>query len=250
MGPEQRARMRSACLEYRGCTTVPTISPVPSFAPSIVPTVTPSVSEVPSAFPTTSLPPSLSAVPTEALCPDSGDGEVVITIVFDQYQSETTWALVDECDSTAVLEGGPYLSTDTDVEVRECVTDSFYVWTIYDSYSDGICCGYGEGSYEIKWNGQVVGSGSDFGSSESVTFGSPCLSSPSGVPNEEPTSPTGAPNEEPTSPTECSTVSCAIFNLVDAIIGLICEVIDCAALQPFIDLYEALVQLICVFLSC
>merc|ERR1712038_23983 len=169
----------------------------------------------------------------EALCPDPGDGEVVITILFDEWQSETTWALVDQCDSTVVLEGGPYSSTDTDVEVRECVTDSSYVWTIYDSYSDGICCGYGEGSYEMKWNGQVVGSGGDFGSSESVTFGSSCLSSPSGVPNEEP-------------PTECSTISCAIFNVI---IGLICTVIDCAVFQRFIDLYGALVQLICIFLS-
>ena len=45
-----------------------------------------------------------------------------------------------------------------------------YQFTIFDVYSDGICCAYGEGSYSVTLNGEVVASGGDFGASETSTF--------------------------------------------------------------------------------
>jgi hypothetical protein len=33
---------------------------------------------------------------------------------------------------------------------------------IYDSYGDGICCGYGQGSYTVTFQGNVIVSGGQF----------------------------------------------------------------------------------------
>jgi hypothetical protein len=42
--------------------------------------------------------------------------------------------------------------------------------TVYDSWGDGICCGYGEGNYELTVAGEVVASGASFGSEEITEF--------------------------------------------------------------------------------
>jgi hypothetical protein len=49
--------------------------------------------------------------------------------------------------------------------------DGCYTFTIFDSAGDGICCGFGQGSYNLEdENGAVIISGGNFGSSESVSF--------------------------------------------------------------------------------
>ena len=45
-----------------------------------------------------------------------------------------------------------------------------YQFTIFDSFGDGICCAFGEGSYSVSLDGEVVLSGGDFDSSESGSF--------------------------------------------------------------------------------
>jgi hypothetical protein len=44
------------------------------------------------------------------------------------------------------------------------------VWTIYDQWGDGICCGFGNGSYELMLDGEIIANGGNFGGSESVNF--------------------------------------------------------------------------------
>ena len=52
-----------------------------------------------------------------------------------------------------------------------CVPEnSNLTFTIYDSYGDGICCGYGAGSYQVTTCGATYASGGNFGSSESTSF--------------------------------------------------------------------------------
>ena len=45
-----------------------------------------------------------------------------------------------------------------------------YNFSIFDSFGDGICCAYGEGSYSVTLDGEIVASGGDFGSSETTGF--------------------------------------------------------------------------------
>jgi len=95
-------------------------------------------------------------------CP--GQSLVEINITQDNYPGETTWDLVA---------GGNTVATGTTNDASVCVpTGSCIVFTIHDTYGDGICCEYSiDGSYEVKLDGVVVGSGGDFNYSESVIVG-------------------------------------------------------------------------------
>lgn len=102
-----------------------------------------------------------------------------------------------------------------------CIPPAEYTFTITDAFGDGICCGFGSGSYKVKFQGNVVKEGSSFGSSEATTFGTcnattetPTVvptDSPTGAPTHNPTAaptrnPTNAPTGTPTVPN--SSVSC------------------------------------------
>ena len=45
-----------------------------------------------------------------------------------------------------------------------------YEFSIFDTFGDGICCAYGEGSYSVTLDGEVVASGGDFANSEVSSF--------------------------------------------------------------------------------
>lgn len=90
---------------------------------------------------------------------------ISISLTTDAYGSETSWTLVDISTNTTLASGGPYSNLnaagtteqnipDVDVDGTGC-----YVFTIYDSYGDGICCNYGNGSYSVSYDGTVMGSG-------------------------------------------------------------------------------------------
>lgn len=93
----------------------------------------------------------------------------------DLYGSETTWNLKNQA-GTILYSGGPY--TDT-TGLPALITQNWtlannncYTFTINDAYSDGICCNYGTGYYDIKsTDGTViVASGASFGATESKVF--------------------------------------------------------------------------------
>ena len=102
--------------------------------------------------------------------------EITITIILDNYPEETSWDIQDD-NNNVVASGGTYgyLPDGSTVTVDVCLNDGCYDFTIYDSYGDGICCGYGNGSYEVTdANNNVLASGGQFGSSETTNF---CLNS-------------------------------------------------------------------------
>ncbi len=86
-----------------------------------------------------------------------------VNIVEDTYPSETTWTVFDEAGESLVsgdVSGG-----------EVCVAEGCYNFTFYDSYGDGICCAYGEGSYAlVHSNGATLASGGDFDSEETTSF--------------------------------------------------------------------------------
>merc|ERR1711865_224876 len=65
-----------------------------------------------------------------------------------------------------------------------------------DAYGDGVCCQYGQGSYEITMNGEVQVSGGEFGSQKEEEFGS-CDSNPNPPPADPPVA---APTQPPVAP--------------------------------------------------
>ncbi|KAA3630285.1 MAG: hypothetical protein DWQ02_18175, partial [Bacteroidetes bacterium] len=107
-----------------------------------------------------------------APCPCYDNG-VTLTINLDNYPEETSW-IIRNSGGTTVASGGTYGSQpdgSTVVEVA-CLVDGCYDFIIYDSYGDGICCGYGNGSYILTddSDGSTLASGGNFGSSETTNF--------------------------------------------------------------------------------
>lgn len=78
---------------------------------------------------------------------------VQIQIVTDQYGSETTWELYD-ADFNLIASGGPFDDLDgagiTEQEPFDiCLTSGSYTFVAYDSESDGMNAGLGEGFYRL-----------------------------------------------------------------------------------------------------
>lgn len=96
--------------------------------------------------------------------------DVSIELILDDWGSETTWEL--SRDGVVLLEGGPYEDdADQTLELETtCLADGCYVFTIYDTANDGICCGYGNGSYTVLSNGEPVITGGEFTSVDSDFF--------------------------------------------------------------------------------
>ncbi len=101
---------------------------------------------------------------------DAGETEVTISILTDNYGSETTWTITGQGGTPVYGSGGPYANNQT-YNTNVCVPDGpIIVFTIFDSYGDGICCGFGSGSYTVSANGSTVASGGQFGSSDETSF--------------------------------------------------------------------------------
>jgi hypothetical protein len=97
---------------------------------------------------------------------------VSIDIIIDDYGSETTWEINDGAGNI-LYTGGPY-SDGNDGTLESTVVclgmDECYNFVIYDSYGDGICCSYGNGSYTVSYNGSVYASGGTFNDEETTNF--------------------------------------------------------------------------------
>ena len=108
------------------------------------------------------------------------NGLLTFQILTDDYPGETTWS-VSNATGMVVVNGGPYSDPNTLYEDEICLEVGCYTLTINDSYGDGICCAYGEGSYSLIWNSNILVTGSQFGNSEtqSVCIGTQGCTYPS-----------------------------------------------------------------------
>ena len=112
-------------------------------------------------------------------CPCNA-GPLTLTITFDSYPGETSWDVTD-IGGAVVASGGTYgsESAGSTIMVPVNLPDGDYTFTIYDSFGDGICCTYGNGSYSlVDNNGTTIASGGDFDGSEATSF---CVISPDPV---------------------------------------------------------------------
>jgi len=90
-----------------------------------------------------------------------------LNLLTDNYGLETTWTLRD--NNEEVLNGGPY-GSNRQYDIQECIFDGCYLFTIFDSYGDGICCSEGEGSYAVSVDGRLIVEGGEFTNSETSQF--------------------------------------------------------------------------------
>jgi photosystem II stability/assembly factor-like uncharacterized protein len=100
-----------------------------------------------------------------------GQHTLDIEVKTDNYPTETTWSITDQ-SGAVVAEGGGYSTPLSIYNNLACLNDGCYTFTIYDSYGDGICCGFGNGYYTFTnlTGGNVLANGGNFGTSEATDF--------------------------------------------------------------------------------
>tara|TARA_R110000751_G_scaffold35422_6_gene87091 strand:+ start:103 stop:1716 length:1614 start_codon:yes stop_codon:yes gene_type:complete len=94
--------------------------------------------------------------------------DIAFSLTTDQYGYETSWSITNS--SNVEQASGSNLSNSTSYSENICLADGDYTFTINDSYGDGICCTYGNGSYDISLSGTSLVSGGTFTQTESKNF--------------------------------------------------------------------------------
>ncbi len=99
------------------------------------------------------------------------DGNIELSITLDNYPEETSWTIKD-ASGTTVESGGTYGSQPdgSTINLEFNLNPGDYTFTINDTYGDGICCGYGSGSYTLSSGSTIIITGGNFGASESTSF--------------------------------------------------------------------------------
>lgn len=76
-------------------------------------------------------------------------GWVVVTLQADQYSGETSWLITDESGFVGEESPGVIASSSFNQQVVFLPVGE-YTFTIFDSFGDGICCGFGEGWFSLS----------------------------------------------------------------------------------------------------
>jgi hypothetical protein len=97
---------------------------------------------------------------------------ITLYLLADNYPGETSWKMVDVGSGQIVSEGD--LGGGTDEYTEEICVSSSTCLTLYvfDSYGDGMCCGYGQGYFQV-WNEEgdlIVSNDGDFGDEAVESF--------------------------------------------------------------------------------
>ncbi|MEM9547930.1 MAG: thrombospondin type 3 repeat-containing protein [Bacteroidota bacterium] len=108
-------------------------------------------------------------------CDNNGsdcDGmEFTLSITLDFYPEETEFTIINTATGELVEAGGPYDIEDSEETLQTdfCLEDGCYYIEITDSYGDGICCDYGDGSWYLEnGDGLVYSSDGNFGEYEGI----------------------------------------------------------------------------------
>ena len=104
----------------------------------------------------------------------------VLDLFTDTYGGETSWDLMDSMENVIQSKNAYFYSSGQTYKEMAIIGSGCHTFTIRDLWGDGICCSWGQGSYKVEYNGDLVVNGGAFGSSESTTFPDPdsCQASP------------------------------------------------------------------------
>jgi len=103
-----------------------------------------------------------------------GGGDCIdtqFTLNFDDYPEETSWEIKNSSGNT-VDSGGPYPTQGdgSTLNINLCLPAACYTLTVNDTFGDGMCCTYGNGSYQLSSASGILASGDSFGLSENKNF--------------------------------------------------------------------------------
>lgn len=98
------------------------------------------------------------------------DGRTLtINIIADDYPEETSFEIMDSLGNSLYSESS--FAGATLNSFNYCLETGCYTFVIHDSYGDGICCGWGNGSYDVVLpDSTIAGSGGTFTFTDTVHF--------------------------------------------------------------------------------
>ena len=100
------------------------------------------------------------------------DNLVTVDIMTDKYPEETTWEVIDYATKEMVMSKNTssYGNCDRLYSKSQCLSEGGYLFVIYDSELDGLCCEYGRGRYEVAVGGERKVLGGEFEDTKSHFF--------------------------------------------------------------------------------
>lgn len=98
---------------------------------------------------------------------------VDLSIVFDNFPGDISWDVTESEGATVVASGDNYDTSfaNTTLDVALALGGGDYIFNMYDSYGDGLCCNEGSGGYSLSIGGNLFyTSNGQFGSFDSIAF--------------------------------------------------------------------------------
>lgn len=96
-----------------------------------------------------------------------------LSMTFDNYPEETSWD-VKNSSNVVVASGGTYAAQadGSTLNVPLCLNNGCYTLTMKDTYGDGFCCAYGNGSYTLTntATSAVLAQGGSFATTQTTSF--------------------------------------------------------------------------------
>ncbi len=90
--------------------------------------------------------------------------DLSIEIVMDNYPNDINWFLTNSTNDLLLAGTGADYNPYEEIEITtQLDSNDCYTFTITDSYGDGLCCAFGEGSFNLTSNGDTLASGGNFG---------------------------------------------------------------------------------------
>ena len=93
----------------------------------------------------------------------AGGRTVNFSLTVDNFGTETTWRIISDTGGEVMVAGGPYKKKKggTAYNSTFCLPDGCYTLQVFDSDGDGMCCDYGNGTFELSsiTDGVVLSSG-------------------------------------------------------------------------------------------
>lgn len=112
----------------------------------------------------------IASVQGSGQCPP-GQASLKVVLLTDNYPQETSWKIYDP-NQNVVAQSATGLSAGQLYVDSICVpVGSCYHFKITDAVGDGICCGYGNGYFEVYYNNVLVKKDSSFGHQSNAYVG-------------------------------------------------------------------------------
>jgi hypothetical protein len=101
----------------------------------------------------------------------SGEARISVSITTDYFGSETSWTL-KTLPGSQIMSGSGFKSWETREDTQCIDLSTCYVFTIRDSWGDGMCCNYGVGGYSVKFGESTYAGSFEDGYADAVRVGS------------------------------------------------------------------------------